>query len=79
MRTLVVTIAALCALVVAGCGGSSGEHSATPGATRAENDSPQDPSRERAPAIEGASLDGDPISLTDYRGRPVLINVWSSW
>ena len=40
---------------------------------------PSEPGREPAPAIEGVSLDGDPISLADFRGRPVLINVWSSW
>jgi hypothetical protein len=30
---------------------------------------------ERAPAIAGRSLDGEPLSLAGYRGRPVLVNV----
>ena len=35
--------------------------------------------REAAPALSGVTLDGDAIALGDFRGRPVLINVWSSW
>ena len=35
--------------------------------------------RPPAPAIEGESLDGKRISLADYRGRAVIVNVWSSW
>jgi peroxiredoxin len=40
---------------------------------------PEAASRPPAPAIEGESLDGEPISLADYRGRAVFVNVWSSW
>jgi cytochrome c biogenesis protein CcmG/thiol:disulfide interchange protein DsbE len=32
-----------------------------------------------APAIELADLDGNPISLADLRGRPVVVNFWASW
>jgi peroxiredoxin len=32
-----------------------------------------------APAIEGTTVDGEPLALTDYRGKAVLVNVWSSW
>lgn len=35
--------------------------------------------RPKAPAISGVSLEGKRISLAQFRGRPVLINVWSSW
>jgi hypothetical protein len=31
------------------------------------------------PAIAGVTLDGKRVSLTSLRGKPVLINVWSSW
>lgn len=36
-------------------------------------------SRPTAPAISGVTLEGKRASLTQLRGRPVLINVWSSW
>ena len=35
--------------------------------------------RRPAPAIAGITLDGKQVSLTKLRGKPVFINVWSSW
>ncbi len=32
-----------------------------------------------APPIELSTLDGAPVRLTDYRGRPVVVNFWASW
>jgi thiol-disulfide isomerase/thioredoxin len=32
-----------------------------------------------APNFTLPSIDGQPISLSDYAGRPVWINVWASW
>lgn len=32
-----------------------------------------------APAIRGVTLDGELLSLSDFRGRAVLVNVWTSW
>jgi hypothetical protein len=29
--------------------------------------------------VAGITLDGTRLSLADLRGKPVLINVWSSW
>jgi cytochrome oxidase Cu insertion factor (SCO1/SenC/PrrC family) len=82
VRVLLVTLA-LGAVLAAGCGGGEGEPAAAP---------PQEPSvpmkttapgedtrRAAAPPIEGVSLDGEAISLGDFEGRPVLVNVWSSW
>lgn len=33
----------------------------------------------RAPAYEAVSLAGDSVSLADYRGKVVLLNVWATW
>ena len=81
VRSLVLLLgAALCALAAAGCGGGSAESTATPTSAPAETGEPATtPARELAPTIEGTSLDGEPVALTDYRGQAVLINVWSSW
>jgi hypothetical protein len=35
--------------------------------------------RPQAPPIAGKTLDGKRLSLAQLRGKPVLINVWSSW
>jgi len=32
-----------------------------------------------APALERAGLDGEPLSLTQYEGRVVLLNFWATW
>jgi cytochrome oxidase Cu insertion factor (SCO1/SenC/PrrC family) len=74
-------IAALAFLVLAlasACGGSD-EQAAPPEPTTTAVEAPPGSQREAAPPLSGESLDGDPISLGDFRGRPVLINVWSSW
>jgi cytochrome oxidase Cu insertion factor (SCO1/SenC/PrrC family) len=75
MRALVFLLA-LSALVAAGCGG---------GGTAAEEATPDTQpgnvamDRPPAPAVEGVTLDGERVSLADFRGQPVFVNVWSSW
>lgn len=32
-----------------------------------------------APQIAGTALDGSPVDLSAYRGRPVIVNFWASW
>ena len=35
--------------------------------------------RRPAPPLTGVTLDGKQLSLAKLRGKPVFINVWSSW
>lgn len=35
--------------------------------------------RPTAPQISGVSLQGKPLSLSDYKGHLVVLNVWGSW
>jgi hypothetical protein len=35
--------------------------------------------RRPAPALTGVTLGGKQLSLAKLRGKPVFINVWSSW
>ena len=34
---------------------------------------------DRAPDISVADLNGQPIRLADFAGRPVIVNFWASW
>lgn len=78
MRSLAVALLALLAIAaVAGCGSETDEAVAPPAAVTESR--PPEKTREAAPALSGVTLDGDAIALGDFRGRPVLINVWSSW
>ena len=78
MRSFAVALLALLAMAtVAGCGSETDE-AVAPSTTVTES-TPPETTRETAPALAGVTLDGDAITLGDLRGRPVLINVWSSW
>ncbi len=35
--------------------------------------------RDPAPDISGETLDGESLSLSDYRGDIVVLNIWGSW
>lgn len=54
------------ALVLTGCG------------TEAAEAPPPSVARD-APEISGVTLDGDRLALSTFRGKPVVVNVWSSW
>jgi peroxiredoxin len=32
-----------------------------------------------APEINARDLEGNPVSIADYRGRVVLLNIWATW
>ena len=73
-------------LAVAGCGGDSDTaapdtiqpQTAQPETTQPPTTQPET-TESRASAVAGKTLDGEPISLADFRGKPVFVNVWSSW
>ncbi|WP_173434250.1 TlpA family protein disulfide reductase [Allosalinactinospora lopnorensis] len=35
--------------------------------------------REPAPEVSGETLDGDQVSLADYQGDVLVMNIWASW
>lgn len=76
LARVAVTILALSVLAACGSGEETAESQPAP--TVEETQAPN-PDRERAPEITGRSLEGDAVALADLTGRPVLLNVWSSW
>jgi peroxiredoxin len=35
--------------------------------------------RDPAPTLAGTTLDGQPLDVSDYRGKVVVLNFWASW
>jgi hypothetical protein len=61
--------------VLAGCGGDAGSPQ---GGDAAADPTTSSPAAEGV-ELEGETLDGTPLSLADFRGTPVFVNVWASW
>jgi len=76
MRT--TALALLVAVIAAGCGSSDVETATQPPTTTTEPPASVS-TRVAAPALSGTSPAGETIALGDFRGRPVMVNVWSSW
>lgn len=69
-----LVLAALLALVTAGCGGSSAAETSPPDVMVTTKSA-----GEPAPPVEGVTLEGERLALKDLRGRAVFVNVWASW
>jgi hypothetical protein len=68
MGRLVLLLAFVLAL--AACGGSGDQSS--PAATTGASSEP-------GVSLSGQTLDGESLSLDEYRGKPLFVNVWASW
>lgn len=92
MKTRIVlpVLMLLLALMVAACGGQTTAEptpvppTATPIVTVEETTPPPteattDPNAVPAPDFTLQTLDGESVSLSDYRGKLVMINFWASW
>lgn len=73
MRRFALVVVALALL--AGCAGKD--------SGRRAGDAAADPTTSSSVSegveLEGKTLDGGPLSLADFRGTPVFVNVWASW
>ena len=62
----------LTALLVASCGGGEADvQSESTGGPTASSGSTSD--------LSGTGLDGEALDVADLAGKPVFVNVWSSW
>ncbi|HXH89013.1 MAG TPA: hypothetical protein VNI55_10475 [Gaiellaceae bacterium] len=78
-----LALSAVAALLLVGCGGSEPE-AGQPGTTQSEpgataTSAPSATPAGNVPEIAGTALDGKALDVTEYRGRPLFVNVWSSW
>ncbi len=73
------TVAAVA--VLAGCSGGITAERATGGYVQGDYGITvaQAEDRDDAPDVGGETLDGDQVSLDDYAGKTVVLNIWGSW
>ena len=79
-RTGSALAALACLALLAGCSneiGSSGDQGYVAG--RGIITSLAEADREKPGEVSGQTIDGDDISLDDYAGQVVVVNVWGSW
>lgn len=50
-----------------------------PQETAVESEEPSDTSRQVAPGFTLPGINGGQISLSDYKGKPVVLDFWASW
>ncbi len=69
------------ALVLAGCSGGVGAKRSEGGFVQGEYGITVVPVGDRvdAPDLSGETLSGEEVSLDDFAGKTVLVNVWGSW
>jgi thiol-disulfide isomerase/thioredoxin len=80
---LVVPALVLLGGVLAGCAGGSAVQSGPGGGDSryiaGSGVSQVIKDRKPAPAVQGTTLDGARLSLSDYKGQIVVVNFWASW
>ncbi|TNC41001.1 TlpA family protein disulfide reductase [Mumia zhuanghuii] len=73
--------AAAAAVLLPGCSSSTQADETTGGFVAGDGSItlPKAAEREPAPELAGESLDGERLSLADFAGKTVVVNVWGSW
>jgi hypothetical protein len=61
-------LALLAVVLLAGCGGGG-----------TSSDEPANGPAKAGAVLEGDTVEGGSLSLADFRGKPVFVNVWASW
>ena len=80
LRAVPLALGLACLLALAGCSndvGSSGNQGYVAGKGIITSVKAAD--RKQPGEVSGRTLDGEKVSLADFRGKVVVVNVWGSW
>ncbi|MEY9962140.1 peroxiredoxin [Streptacidiphilus sp. MAP12-16] len=80
-RALIAALAATAALALAGCSAANSSNSSDSSFVQGTGEISTVAAAHRGAPIDlsGTDLDGKQISLADYKGKVVVLNVWGSW
>jgi peroxiredoxin len=74
---VVLAVGVVTAVVIAASGGDDGPSASTVEHVEIPRGGPQ--VGDVAPDFTATTLDGDTVKLSDYAGKPVVLNFWASW
>ncbi len=77
LRLMVIMALVVTGVMVGGCASDEVPSPGTQESSRAPSPGTQESSQ--APDFRLPGLDGEEVSLSDFRGRPVLLNFWATW
>lgn len=82
MRKLTALIlASACVALLSGCGANSTSNTSDTGYISGDGSTVLVAPEERGEAISlaGETLEGSPLDIADWKGKPVVVNLWASW
>ena len=74
-------LAGACIALLTGCSASTGSNTSDTGYISGDGSTVLLSPEERGDAISlaGETLDGSKLDIADWRGKPVVVNLWASW
>lgn len=80
-KVTAIGFAFTCAFFLAGCSGNTLGNNSDTGFISGDGSTVLVAPEERSEAISlaGETLDGKPLDIADWKGKPVVVNLWASW
>jgi thiol-disulfide isomerase/thioredoxin len=80
-KVTAIGFAFTCAFFLAGCSGNTLGNNSDTGFISGDGSTVLVAPEERGEAISlaGETLDGKPLDIADWKGKPVVVNLWASW
>jgi thiol-disulfide isomerase/thioredoxin len=80
-KVTALILASACVALLTGCGATSSSNTSDTGYISGDGSTVLVAPEERGEAIAlaGETLEGSPLDIADWKGKPVVVNLWASW
>lgn len=80
-KVVAIFCAGICISFLAGCGASTSSNTSDTGYISGDGTTRllATKDREKPVALSGETLAGEKLDIADWRGKPVVVNLWASW